>query len=131
AARNAVRETDAFGRSLLHLAASDHGRLPFLKALLRHPGAELLQQDAESGWTPLHRALYHGNISAAREIVRCARKRGIGWDGLLKKDRGGDTPLELFLATVGGYNVNPSLKAKQEPVGGDLSDTDESDAESD
>lgn len=32
--------------------------------LLGHPGINVNLQDVESKWTPLHRALYSGNIAA-------------------------------------------------------------------
>lgn len=101
--RQAVRELDPLGRSILHLAASEGSRLGYLKALLKLPAVDILQQDIESGWTPLHRALYNANLSGAREIISYARRNGISWDALMRKDHSGDTPIDLFIATSGGF----------------------------
>ncbi|RPA84125.1 hypothetical protein BJ508DRAFT_303958 [Ascobolus immersus RN42] len=98
--RQILKDTDELGRALIHLAASDSARLPFLRALLQHPAIDLLQQDAESGWTPLHRALYNGNIAGSREIIRAAKRNGIGWEGLMRKDRNGETAFDIFNDTV-------------------------------
>lgn len=98
--RQILKDTDSLGRSIIHLAASDSARLPFLRALLNHPAIDPLQQDAESGWTPLHRALYNGNIAGAREIIRAAKRNGIGWEGLMRKDRNGETAFDIFNDTV-------------------------------
>ena len=62
---------DMFGRTALHLAVSSikPGALVYVKALLDCPSISVNLQDYESGWTALHRALYAGNIAAARLIA--------------------------------------------------------------
>ena len=87
-----LKDLDSMGRAVLHLACTEPDRLPFVTALLSHPLIDLSVPDLESGWTALHRALYHGNISAAREIVS---SRNAGCHNLLKlKDHAGDSPWE-------------------------------------
>ena len=58
---------DWLGRTVLHLACSavDPAATEYARMLLAHPGTSANMQDMESHWTPLHRALYHGNLSAA------------------------------------------------------------------
>ena len=62
-----VNVRDAFGRTVLHAACSsvDTASLEFVRLLLAHPAINPNAQDQESHWTPLHRALYVGNIAAA------------------------------------------------------------------
>jgi len=62
-----VNAKDAFGRTVLHAACSsvDPAALEFVRLLLAHPAINPNAQDQESHWTPLHRALYVGNIAAA------------------------------------------------------------------
>ena len=62
-----VNARDAFGRTVLHAASSavDPAALEFVRLLLAHPAINPNVQDQESHWTPLHRALYVGNIPAA------------------------------------------------------------------
>ena len=62
-----VNAKDAFGRTVLHAACSsgDPAALEFVRLLLAHPAINPNTQDQESHWTPLHRALYVGNIAAA------------------------------------------------------------------
>lgn len=54
---------------MLHLAvscpAADAGALEYVKILLSHPKIDINAADVESRWTPLHRALYQGNLPAA------------------------------------------------------------------
>lgn len=62
-----VNARDWLGRTILHLAcsASDPASVEYVRLLLAHPAINVNVQDTESQWTALHRALYHGNISAA------------------------------------------------------------------
>ena len=59
---------DHLGRTVLHLACStpahDTSALEYMKLLLAHPRIDVNLPDAESRWTPLHRALYEGNLPA-------------------------------------------------------------------
>lgn len=63
-----VNAKDQLGRSVLHLAcaasAEEPAALEFVKLALAHPRINPNLPDTESRWTPLHRALYAGNIPA-------------------------------------------------------------------
>lgn len=106
--RQMLREYDPQGRLLIHLAATEAQGLPFLKALLKHPQIDVNYPDLESGWTSFHRALYHGNISAAKSIYDAeAEKAAIGlgaWPPLLvrSKDKCGEAPFEVFEGSIAG-----------------------------
>ena len=103
---------DNFGRTLLHHAASSRSEdvLAFVKALLEMPFLDLYIQDLENGWTPLHRALYFGNVSVAHALMArdihdatdyttTAQHSHAG--GLVKiKDHEGNSPFEVFGLTI-------------------------------
>ena len=62
-----VNARDWLGRTVLHLACSsgEVSAPEYVRLLLAHPGINVNVQDLESQWTPLHRALYNGNIVTA------------------------------------------------------------------
>ena len=60
-----VNARDWLGRTVLHLAAIDSTALEYIRLLLNHPHINVNIQDQESLWSPLHRALYAGNVAAA------------------------------------------------------------------
>lgn len=60
--------TDTTGKTALHTAASC-GKRKVVKWLVSQ-GASLNQRDWESGYTPLHRALFHGHIDAACTLIQ-------------------------------------------------------------
>jgi ankyrin repeat protein len=66
-----INRRDGLGRTALHLAASslDPKALEYVQLLLESPNVNINLQDLESGWTALHRALYAGNLVAARLLV--------------------------------------------------------------
>ncbi|QRW16770.1 The BTB (BR-C, ttk and bab)/POZ (Pox virus and Zinc finger) domain [Rhizoctonia solani] len=91
---------DPLGRTVLHLACADLApiALEFVRALLALPLGQIdvNAQDAESGWTALHRALYAGNLPAA--VLLSGRSDidvGI-------RDLEGMTPFDVYNATVEG-----------------------------
>jgi alpha-tubulin suppressor-like RCC1 family protein len=92
-----LAELDAMGRSILHHACTEPDRLAFVTVLLAHPLIDPGLVDLESGWTCLHRALYHGNISAAREIISANPSN---WSLVKSKDRAGDSPFDIFEASI-------------------------------
>lgn len=61
-----VNARDNLGRTVLHRACAslEPAALDYIRMLLGHPAINVNLQDSESHWTPLHRALYIGNISA-------------------------------------------------------------------
>lgn len=98
--RQALRDLDSMGRNLLHLACSDADRLKFVKALLSNPLMDPSVPDMESGWTAMHRALYHGNISAVRAILSYGPSN---WGFVKIKDHAGDSPFEVFGSSIHGF----------------------------
>ncbi|EXJ93079.1 hypothetical protein A1O3_01635 [Capronia epimyces CBS 606.96] len=116
--RAEVNTKDTFGRTILHHAASSRSEdaLAFVKALLEMPILDLYAQDIESGWTPLHRALYFGNISIAHALM--ARDIHDATDyttntqrthagGLVRiKDREGNSPFEVFGLTIAPRSIH-------------------------
>lgn len=60
-----VNSKDWLGRTALHLACTSFESIEYVRALLKHPHIDVNLPDAESLWTPLHRALYSANFPAA------------------------------------------------------------------
>lgn len=100
---------DAHGITLLHyIASSNDAEIAsnFGIALLEAPFLDLYMQDAESGWTALHRALYMGNINLARALINRDVNDGLTpanfsathmISGLIKvKDWEGNSPFDVY-----------------------------------
>ena len=110
--RAEVNAKDSFGRTILHHAASSQSdnALGFVMALLDIPFLDLYIQDAESGWTALHRALYCGNITIAHALMARDIQAVTDYSatpsyphagGLVKiKDHEGNSPFEVFGLTI-------------------------------
>lgn len=110
--RGDINAKDGFGRTLLHHAASSRNprAIEFVVALLEVPFVDLYAQDAESGWTALHRALYFGNIAIAQALMLRDIKDATDYTtnvahshagGLIKiKDHEGNSPFEVFGLTI-------------------------------
>ena len=117
--RAEVNAQDGFGVTLLHQIASSQkpSASLFTSALLQFPYLDLYSQDAESGWTALHRALYFGNITVARLLMERDIKDATGnihygithgAGGLIKiKDREGNSPFDVYAATTTSRNIRP------------------------
>ena len=60
---------DSHGRLAIHMAAS-RGRCDVVEWLVGEKHADQTAKDSESGWTPLHRALFYGNIDVARFLIQ-------------------------------------------------------------
>ena len=118
-----VNSRDTSGRTLLHHAASNQGdeSHEFLKALLEIPFVDLYIQDTESGWTPLHRALYFGNISSAQALMQRDIRDATDYTtqashahagGLVKiKDNEGNSPFEIFGLTIAPRDIQSDQTA--------------------
>ncbi|KAF2193376.1 hypothetical protein K469DRAFT_551076 [Zopfia rhizophila CBS 207.26] len=110
--RSDVNSRDGAGMTILHHASSSSSdnATGFAQALLEHPLTDLYIQDAENGWTSLHRAFYFGNIAIARLILNRDTRDILGHGsggfnqharGLIKiKDKEGYGPLDLFAMTI-------------------------------
>ncbi len=126
--RAELNTRDNFGRTILHHAASSRSEdaLAFVKALLDVPFLDLYIQDLESGWTPLHRALYFGNISVAHALTArdvqdatdyttAAQHSHAG--GLVKiKDHEGNSPFEVFGLTIAPRSLRRDSSALPSPL---------------
>ncbi|BFZ57618.1 hypothetical protein PYCC9005_004671 [Savitreella phatthalungensis] len=93
---------DSLGRTVLHHIASD-GRIDFLEAILDHPALDVAQPDRESGWSAVHRALYNGRVEVVR-ILLTRLPSPLARELLEQKDAEGNTPFDVYNATVSGVN---------------------------
>ncbi len=141
--RSDINSRDAAGLTLLHHAASSasENEIAFAQALLKHPWTDIYSQDAENGWTPLHRAFYFGNIAIARLIMNRDIRDILGHGfsgsnhharGLVKiKDKEGFGPLDLFGMTIKDRTLRSDEEAAvnsdsdDEMAHGDSGDADE------
>jgi ankyrin repeat protein len=121
---------------LLRAASSTaENAVPFVEALLAHPGIDIYAQDPESGWNALHRALYTGNISIARLLLKKERNDLMGHTAsvhrvgqLIKtKDHEGNSPFDLYNSTIGERD----LKGLEERSEDDDSDSDSAESAQD
>ena len=90
---------------VLHLAVSTltQTAYTFFTILLRNPHLSVNLQDHESGYTALHRALFMGNIKAAKVLL--ARN---DIDPSIK-DAEGLTAFDLYNGTVEGVHLPDNL----------------------
>lgn len=91
-----INGRDRLGRTVLHLACSSTDTLEYVRLLLRHPAVNVNVQDLESHWTPLHRALFHGNLGAALLLLQHSDI------DISLRDFEGYTAFELYNSTVEG-----------------------------
>ncbi|XP_063243097.1 inhibitor of Bruton tyrosine kinase [Bacillus rossius redtenbacheri] len=66
---NCGRAVDRSGRTMLHLAASC-GRAGVARWLVRSKDASVNARDLESGYTPLHRSIFYGQIHVAAALMK-------------------------------------------------------------
>ncbi|KAH8684602.1 putative BTB/POZ domain-containing protein 1 [Tricladium varicosporioides] len=106
-----VNSRDYAGVPLLCRIASSKSEsaIDFAMALLNHPAIDLYAQDAESGWTVLHRALYSGNVTLARAILERDSRRSANPEQVIQrpetslikvKDHEGNSPFDVYNATI-------------------------------
>ncbi|XP_058504067.1 inhibitor of Bruton tyrosine kinase isoform X1 [Solea solea] len=108
---------DEFGRTALHMAASV-GKKVLLEWLLENKNADLMVKDKESGWTPLHRSTFYGQIHCLISLIKhggllsTQDKDGLSVLDLTMKDRPSHVvfkktdPTEVY---TWGNNTNFSL----------------------
>ncbi|XP_037294950.1 inhibitor of Bruton tyrosine kinase isoform X1 [Manduca sexta] len=67
---NFIKAFDHEGRTALHMAAS-RGRVALMEWLIRHSSDAFINaRDRESGYTPLHRSIFYGQIHAAVSLMK-------------------------------------------------------------
>lgn len=66
---NLASLVDSSGRTLLHMAAS-MGRRGFVQWLIKKYDVNLNTQDRESGYTPLHRSIFYGQLNVAVVLMQ-------------------------------------------------------------
>ncbi|KAK4052965.1 hypothetical protein OIO90_004089 [Microbotryomycetes sp. JL221] len=95
-----LNRRDWLGRTVLHLAVTELASwaLDWVELLLAVPGLQVNAVDNESGWSALHRALYAGNVAAARLLL--ARDDV----DIRLKDHEGLSPFDVYNSTVDGTN---------------------------
>lgn len=138
-----INSRDAAGLTILHHAASSaaESAVEFAQALLENSWTDLYIQDAENGWTALHRAFYFGNIAVARLILNRDTQDILGNGsggfnqharGLVKiKDKEGYGPLDLFSMTIKDRTLRPEdspladVDSDDEIAHGDSGDVDD------
>ncbi|TIB71205.1 hypothetical protein E3Q23_03859 [Wallemia mellicola] len=105
-----VNMRDERGRTVLHLIATmeDNRQLEFAKSALSQVNINVNLQDAESGWTALHRGIY----SASLGFVRLLLSRDDV--DLSIKDREGYTAFDLYNLTVDDAYPDPHHSARSE-----------------
>ena len=108
---------DTSGRSLLHVAAAT-GSKQILRWLLEWRYGQLNGKDVESGYSPLHRAVFHGELSTVVMLIKLGANMSLlDHDGLTALDQTVlDRPLHLSYdraapldAYVWGSNSNYNL----------------------
>ena len=84
---NPGKVTDVSGRSALHIAASV-GKSTLVEWLIRFKNGNVNSKDGESGYSALHRALFHGQLHVAKQLVSNfnANLQLIDFDGLTPFD---------------------------------------------
>ncbi|XP_059475096.1 inhibitor of Bruton tyrosine kinase isoform X2 [Neocloeon triangulifer] len=80
---------DAEGRSALHVAASK-GRRRVAEWLVKHKEAQVNLRDLESGYTPLHRSLFYGQVDVAVALIQMGANP-------LMVDKEDMTPIDLAM----------------------------------
>ncbi|KNZ51609.1 hypothetical protein VP01_388g12 [Puccinia sorghi] len=98
-----INRRDLLGRSILHKLASANSEsdsIHWLELLAQNHLLQLNIPDLESGWTPLHRALYHGNLRFARILID-----QLECDTNIK-DHEGLSAFDLYHSTIDGPIFN-------------------------
>ncbi|KAH8704953.1 BTB domain and ankyrin repeat protein [Talaromyces proteolyticus] len=123
--RAQVNARDQQGRTILHLISSSTKptAVDFANALLETPFVDIYAQDSESGWTALHRALYAGNAAVAQALIArdvpdfsALNNTQNPGKALIKiKDREGNSPFDVFGATIVGRDIKQIVSLDGKP----------------
>ncbi|GJE93782.1 hypothetical protein PsYK624_099430 [Phanerochaete sordida] len=105
-----INARDGLGRTVLHLACSSaHASAPtYVRLVLAHPHVQVNAPDAESHWTPLHRALYAGNVAAALLLLQRPDV------DVHAKDWEGYTPYDVWNSSIEGTKPDAPLRRDAE-----------------
>lgn len=137
-AKGDMNVKDHAGLTILQRAVSSHQpeKLEMARLLLQHPNLDLYVQDKENGWTALHRALYFGNVSIAKDILQresddlyqsgagTAPGKGRGLRLSKMKDLEGHFPYDVYNATIVRHVKEKEIVAERKDDDSD-SDSDE------
>ncbi|KAG0200679.1 hypothetical protein BGX28_006310 [Mortierella sp. GBA30] len=88
-----INRKDSYGTNALHRAVVSN-ELGMVKGLLEHPKIDVNDKDLESGWTPLHWALYLGHLRIALVLIQ---HKNIN---LAVEDKDRNTALDLCMTTL-------------------------------
>ncbi|KAG7098474.1 hypothetical protein E1B28_000418 [Marasmius oreades] len=99
-----VNARDSFGRTVLHLvsASTEASSVEYIRLLLKCPGINVNALDGESQWTPLHRAMYVGNLAVVLLLLQHPTT-----DPSIK-DLEGFTAFDLYNSTIEGTQPDAS-----------------------
>ncbi|KAI8920171.1 hypothetical protein DFJ77DRAFT_527493 [Powellomyces hirtus] len=89
-----VNSRDHEGNTALHIAVS-LGHQELVEALVQCSKVNVNAQDTESGYTPLHKAAFDGNLSLALAILRLRPDCDLSL-----RDREGNTCMDLLMSTI-------------------------------
>ncbi|KAH9446520.1 hypothetical protein Pst134EA_030434 [Puccinia striiformis f. sp. tritici] len=93
-----INRRDGLGRTIAHRLASSRNQsqaIQWLDLLSTHSLLQSNLQDLESGWTPLHRALYLGNLRFAKLLIEHSES-----DLTTIKDHEALTAFDLYHSTI-------------------------------
>ncbi|KAJ3016805.1 hypothetical protein HKX48_003869 [Thoreauomyces humboldtii] len=117
---------DAEGACPLHVAIA-LGQEEVILALLQCSKVNPNLQDVESGYTPLHKAVYDGNLRLALQIIRVRSDCDLSL-----RDREGNTCLDLLMSTMAVADAtSPQRRKNKEAESDDESVADETDRRQD
>jgi inhibitor of Bruton tyrosine kinase len=116
--RHDINSRDHAGLTLLLRASSsvEPNAHEFAEALIEHPSIDIYVQDPESGWNALHRALYSGNVTIARALLKKEREyldshdlSSVNKVGMLikTKDHEGNSPFDVYNSTIATRSLQP------------------------
>ena len=103
-----INDRDDKGNSVLHLLASFDDQLQLTNLVLEFSNVNINLQDFESGWTPLHKSLYYGNIKFARVLLNRDDL------DLSLKDREGYVAFDIYNLTINDITPNALYCSRSE-----------------
>ncbi|KAJ3158234.1 hypothetical protein HDU86_002943 [Geranomyces michiganensis] len=114
-----INRADSEGNTALHVAVA-LGNRELTRTLLQCSKIAVNISEAESGYTPLHKALYAGELGIALMMLRLRPDCDLS-----AKDREGNTPLDLLMATIETSSKKAVPRLPEAGDNGDDSDGEE------